>query len=455
MPVVSEDGRTYTFELRSGIRYSSGGLVKASDVRSSLERGFTLRPHPSEAISQLFGGIEGARACTPRRCDLSRGVVTDDSARTVTFHLSAPDPIFLHKLSLPFGSVLPSSASHREAQQRPVPATGPYRIASVVPGRTVRLVRNPRFHEWSNAAQPAGFPDEIVVGFVGSQNRRVDAVAEQKADVTSLDPFDLFPTPTRLRPQLRRYPLPTTLYFVLDPTRPPFDDVRARRALNYAVDRDKIIQLAGEDAAPTCQVLPPNFPGYRRYCPYTLDPNREGTWTAPDLTKALRLVSESGTQGEPVTIWFSPKVNRVGGYIASVLESLGYRVRVHPAFEDEDVYFKAMAPASPQIAWSGWFADYPAADNFIQPLFECGSETNFGSFCDRAIDRKIEHALEVQGRDPAAANRLWANLDHELTDRAAWLPLYNVYGADLVSKRVGNYQHNPQYGALLSQMWVR
>ena len=76
-------------------------------------------------------------------------------------------------------------------------------------------------------------------------------------------------------------------------------------------------------------------------------------------------------------------------------------------------------------------------------------------FCERRLDRRIEHALDVQSRDPAAANELWADLDHEITDKAAWLPLYNVYGADLVSKRVGNYQHNPQWGALLSQMWVR
>ena len=103
----------------------------------------------------------------------------------------------------------------------------------------------------------------------------------------------------------------------------------------------------------------------------------------------------------------------------------------------------------------GWTPTYPSAENFIRPLFTCGSDGNFGDFCDRRFDRKIGRALEVQSHDPAAANELWAQLDHEITDRAALLPLYNIYGADLISKHVGNYQYNPQYGALLSQMWVR
>ena len=455
MPVISQDGRTYTFELRPGVRYSTGGVVKASDVRSSLERVFRVWPHGQGAVSQFYGGIEGANGCNRKHCDLSRGVVTDDAARTVTFHLTDPDPIFLYKLAQPFASILPSSTSREAAPLRPVPATGPYRIASVGRNR-VRLIRNGRFREWSSAAQPAGFPDEIVVSTEESQRGRADAVQKGQADLTSLDPFDPFPVAPAWRPQLRRYLLGTTKYFVLNPTKPPFEDVRVRQALNYAVDRDKVVKLTGLDAAPTCQLLPPNFPGYRRYCPHTLDPNTEGTSTAPDLPKAQRLVDASGTKGDDVTIWFprTPETGRVGRYIASVLESLGYRVHIRAQFRDEGEYFLARPP-SPQIASSGWLANYPTAEEFIQPLLTCGGTANFGHFCDRQVDRKTDHALEVQTQDPAAANRLWSQLDREITDKAALLPLYNVYGRDLTSKRVGNYQYNPQYGALLSQMWVR
>jgi peptide/nickel transport system substrate-binding protein len=349
---------------------------------------------------------------------------------------------------LPFASVLPSSASHREAVQRPVPATGPYRIASVVPRRTVRLVRNPRFEEWSSVAQPSGFPDEIVIRFVASEDRgRVAAVGAGRADLTSTDPLVVPPT---LRPQVRRHPLPFMFGLLLNTTKPPLDDVRVRRAINFAIDRNKVIQLVGQDAAPTCQVLPPNFPGYRPYCPYTLDASAEGKWAAPDLAKALNLVAASGTRGSSVTIWVALDFRRVGRYVEGLLDSLGYDARLR-LFER----FEAVIPRAPQMMWSSWFPDYPTADNFIQALFACGSAVNFGHFCDRGFDRRSARALKVQQSDPAAANRLWANLDREITDDAAWVPAYNLYGADVVSRRIGNYQFNPQYGAILSQMWVR
>jgi peptide/nickel transport system substrate-binding protein len=71
------------------------------------------------------------------------------------------------------------------------------------------------------------------------------------------------------------------------------------------------------------------------------------------------------------------------------------------------------------------------------------------------LERRIDRAVKLEQTDPLGANRLWAELDREITDKALWVPLYNGYEANLVSKRVGHYQYNPQYGALLSQLWVR
>jgi len=110
---------------------------------------------------------------------------------------------------------------------------------------------------------------------------------------------------------------------------------------------------------------------------------------------------------------------------------------------------------SPQLLFNGWFPDYPAASNLIQLTLACAAHSNYGDFCDRGLTTKMNRALELQQRDPAGAARLWAELDRALTDKATWIPLYNPYGTDFVSKRVGNYQYNPQLGALLSQIWVR
>lgn len=462
LPSISDDRRTYTFQLRSGIRYSDGRLVKASDFRHSLERVYSLKPAPEPVAVDFYRTIVGAGRCKsrPSRCDLSRGIVTDDRAGTVVFHLSALDPEFLFKLTLPFAFVLPSGTPPREAVERPLPATGPYQVASVSPGRSIRLVRNPRFREWSRAAQPAGFSDQIVMSLVPNSRRRVRLVVEGQADWTQNAVGEPFAVPPVYRPQLHAQTLPTTVYLALDATRPPFDDVRARRAVNYAVDRGKVVRLAGglDLARPTCQVLPPNFPGYTEYCPYTLQPSAGSGWRASDVAKARKLVAASGTAGAPVSLWWHDEVfgEQQGRYLESLLDSLGYRARLRTFSGDPLEYFSAVERPGARWHGAGYFtiADYPAASAFITRL-SCAHHFNLGRFCDRAIDAKIGRALRLQERDPASANESWAALDHELTDQAPWVFLYTESTRGFVSKRVGNYQYHPLWGTLFAQLWVR
>jgi YVTN family beta-propeller protein len=461
LPSVSADGRRYTFQLRRGIRYSNGRLLKAKDVRYSLERLYKLKPKAEAAAADPYQAIVGAGRCgkRPSRCDLSRGIVTDDQVGTVTFRLVKSDPEFLFKLALPSAYVVPAGTSLRAPVHRPVPATGPYRVASVSRRGSMRLVRNPYFREWSTAAQPAGFADEIVSRPVAGTAQPVQLVAQGKADYTSADVGERLAVRPVHRPQLHVQPLPMTFYLVVDTRRPPFDDVRARRAVNFALDRNRFLRLGGGTSAarPTCQVLPPNFPGYEPYCPYTLDPKARLGWTAPDLMKARRLITASGTAGTKVELWWNRDFGeRAGRYVERVLDSLGFRARLRLFRGHLGPYFSAVKEpaASWHLAGTGWFADSPAASNFMN-LLACSSNDNWGRFCDEAIDARIRRALRLQERDPAAANRSWAALDRDLTDLAPWTFLYTPYSEVFVSKRVGNYQHHPLWGVLFAQLWVR
>ena len=461
LPSVSHDGRRYTFQLRRGIRYSNGRLVKARDVRYSIERVYKLMPKAEPAGVALYGAIVGADRCgkRPSRCDLSRGIVTDDRAGTVTFRLVRSDPEFLFKLAAPFAYVVPSGTSLRVAVRRSVPGTGPYRVASLSGDGSMRLVRNPHFREWSSAAQPAGFADEILFPPVADSADTVRLVAQGKADYTSSDIGEQLAVPPVHRARVHAQPLPMTFYLVVDTRRPPFDDVRARRALNYALDRNKFLRLGGGTSAarPTCQVLPPNFPGYEPYCPYTLDPKAGSGWTAPDLVKARNLITASGTVGTRVEFWWDREFGeRAGRYLEQALDSLGFRARLRLFPGDLGSYFSAVKRrgASWHLAGTGWFADAPAASNFMN-LLSCGSAENWGRFCDKAIDAKMRRARRLQERDPAVANQAWAALDRDLTDRAPWIFLYTPHSEVFVSKRVGNYQHHPLLGVLFAQLWVR
>jgi peptide/nickel transport system substrate-binding protein len=156
IPAPAGGGRTYTFRLRPAIRYSNGQPLRASDFRRAIERLFRV----GSPGTSLYTGIAGASACAqhPASCDLSRGIVTDDATRTVTFHLTAPDPEFLSQLTeFAFSAPVPPGTPDHETGSRTVPGTGPYKIVSVTNSQ-VRFLRNPYFREWSHAAQPAGNP---------------------------------------------------------------------------------------------------------------------------------------------------------------------------------------------------------------------------------------------------------------------------------------------------------
>jgi YVTN family beta-propeller protein len=167
LPRPAGGGTTYTFTLRRGIRYSNGALVRASDFRRGMQRQLSF----GGGYRGYFEGILGAPACeqNPKRCDLSAGIHADDTAGTVTIRLGQPDPDFLDKLALIGATPAPPGAPDRAISRAPfLPGTGPYMISQFRPGKSITLVRNPYFRQWSYAAQPAGYPSviryELVVG---------------------------------------------------------------------------------------------------------------------------------------------------------------------------------------------------------------------------------------------------------------------------------------------------
>ena len=306
LPRPADGGRTYTFTLRRGIRYSNGAPVRASDFRRGIQRQLSFGDVPA-----YYQAILGAPAChpNPRRCDLAAGIITDDAAGTVTFRLSQADPDFLDKLALLLAAPAPPGAAGHLMDRAPfLPGTGPYKISRYRPGASLTLVRNPYFRQWSYAAQPPGYPDVIRIEQMADPRQRQSAVAAGRADVVdiSLDGQLYRPLavryPTRVHSGLKLI----TTYLFLNTRQPPFTSLKARQAVNYAIDRARIIQLLHLDspgqAAPTCQVLPAGYPSYQPYCPYTAGP-KDGAWHGPDLAMAARLARESGTTHVPVTVW--------------------------------------------------------------------------------------------------------------------------------------------------------
>ena len=285
-PPPSRDGRSYVFTLRPGLRFSNGRPVRPGDFRASMERFLeATRAYPAdEAFPPMYAGILGARRCMRGgRCDLSRGIVTDARARTITIHLARPDAEFLHKLTMPWASVVPAGSPARATQGRPPPGTGPYRVAAWAGDRGGLLVRNPYFHADPSRSRPDGFTDRIEVHVARSTiEAQIDEVQRGAADVAFLaDSFSSAVTADRLRALVARSPgrvhsapAPSTDWMFLNVRRRPFDDIRVRRAVNLAIDRAHIVALTGgpELGQPACQVVPIAFPGYEPYCPLHREP---------------------------------------------------------------------------------------------------------------------------------------------------------------------------------------
>jgi peptide/nickel transport system substrate-binding protein len=258
--------------------------------------------------------------------------------------------------------------------------------------------------------------------------------------------------------RLRLVPQRATAFVFLNTRRAPFDDLRVRRALNYAVDRRKMTELHGGPAVaqPTCQALAPTVPGYSRYCPYTVAPDARGDWKAPDLAKARELVAASGTKGETVVVWTFPFFANEARYFVSLLRRLGYRARLKE-LGDLDSYFTTLDQTpSVQAGFAGWFGSNQLAADTLETLI-CEFAANWAHFCDRRFDRHVQRLAAQQARDPSAGAALAARLDREIVDQAPWVPLFTPRLVDLVSSRVGNYQPNTYASStvLLDQLWVR
>ncbi len=304
VPAPTDEGRTFTFRLRPGIRYSDGSLVRGDDFRRAVERAFRFG---SDYRAQ-YAAIRGVDRCTVTRCDLSEGIVTDERLRTVTFRLDVADPDFLWKLAFNQSSapVPPGTPNRAVGYDEPIPGAGPYKIERAST-REIRYVRNPLFREWSHAAQPRGNPDEIVMRFGLSPVEEARAIEQGRADWMGDNlPAQLLPLLRLRRPgQLHAFSIPTTDFMQFNTNVRPFNDVRVRRALSLAIDRRAIARLYGgpDVATPTCQILAPGMVGYRPYCPHARGQRKFASVPRSDLAEARRLVSESAAVDVPVTVW--------------------------------------------------------------------------------------------------------------------------------------------------------
>ena len=465
IPLPTNGGKTYVFHIRHGIKFSNGQTLKPSDFVTTFERQFTV-PGPTS----FYSGIVGASACSTKGCNLSKGVVANDSAYTLTINLTAPDPEIMDQLTLPFAYAVPASTSLKLTGNNVPPGTGPYMWKSYNPNTEAVLVRNPYFHVWSKLAQPAGYPNEIVEKYGLHVSDEVTEVENNEAN----EVFDGDQIPSDQLSQLNsaKYAgqvhvntLTADWYFALNTRTAPFNNLQARQAINYAANRTAYVKIAGGPslAVPACQILPPNFPSYKAYCPYTT--GKQTVWSGPNVAKAKALVKSSGTLGDKVVV--DGTNDQVGTALAeqmvSDLDSIGYKATTQLLSTGAQYPFVQNSTNSAKwnVGWSAWYQDYPAPADFLNVLLGCNTihpnsdaSPNIAAYCNKSTQAQINKAETEEATDPSAAAALWTQIDHEDTNAAPWVDLYNPKQIDFLSKDVHGYMWNPQWYILIDQLWL-
>jgi peptide/nickel transport system substrate-binding protein len=466
VPVPTNGGKTYVFHIRKGIKFSNGQTLKPSDFLTTFERQFTV-PGPTS----FYSGLVGASKCSTKGCDLSKGVVANDSAYTLTLNLTAPDPELMDQLSLPFAFAVPSGTSPKLTGNNVPPGTGPYMWKSYNPNTQAVLVRNPYFKVWNAAAQPEGYPNEIIEKYGLQVSDEVTEVLNGQAnevfdgDSIPSDQLSTLNSP-KYTSQVHVNTLTADYYFALNTRRPPFNNLQARQAINYAANRTAYVKIYGGPslAVPTCQVLPPNFPSYTPYCPYTTGSNHT-KWTGPDLAKAKQLVQQSHTAGMKVVVDSSN--DQVGKALAeqmvSDLNSIGYKASTQLLAASIQYPFIQNSSNSSKwnVGYSAWYQDYPAASDFLNVLLGCGTihpnsdaSPNIAAFCDKAIQSKIDQAETEGATNPSGAAALWTQVDQADTNAAPWVDMFNPKQIDVLSHNVHGYSWSPQWYILIDRLWL-
>jgi peptide/nickel transport system substrate-binding protein len=421
LPTISSDGKTYTLTLRKGLKYSDDTPVKASDFRASIERLYKV---DSPGVG-FFSNIVGADAFSKTKKGHITGITTNDATGAITIKLTQAQGDFQNILATEFAALLPASTPAKDQSPHPAPSTGPYMIQSYKANKLAVVVRNPQWK--TNKATgisevPNGNPDKMTIDVIGDPGVALTRTlkGQDDYDFQQPPPDRLGTLQSKYSNQTKVYTPANTYYFFMNTRVKPFNDLRVRQAVNYAINRQALVRVYGGLANPTENILPPTYPQYKKHTLYPYN-----------LAKAKKLIQQAGVKGMAVTVWNhdrgqDPKATE---YLTSVLNSLGFKAK--DKIINSSVYWTTIGNQSTkaQIGFADWFQDYPHPLDWFDVLLNGDRITdthnnNYSNFDDKAVNAKIL-SLKKQSKLTSSVNDQWAALDKQAMQQAAWAPFIN------------------------------
>ena len=454
MPTVSADGLTYSVKLRSGLTFPDGSPVTAKDVKATYEyildpniQCATGGPPSSGYYSGIVGVTEYSDAMTSSKGKKNPGIsgIKAVDELTTEFTLVEADGSFPRALAMAWGFIIPASTPHKKTETPP-PYVGPYKISDYQLDKSVTIVREPTWAANVAAGVPElenqnnidgieaaiGVPDETQ--FAQLKNNELDMTFDGSAPSGSEIPA----TANDPAYKDRFYSTPDAAvdYAVFRTDKAPFDNVKLRQAVNYAIDREAIVKIIGGtlSRSPWSQILSENLLAGQSPDVYSMD-----------VEQAKQLVKDSGV-ATPINItlvnFADNPAPQVSASIKETLEAIGFKVTVKALSADVYYGFLADPKSEYNIGIAGWGQDYADAITFYGPLLLCGQGSNYGQFCDEGFDAKVAEINAL----PAGADRdgQFAQLSTDTAKNLApWATLDLRRKVSFISNRLGNYVWGP------------
>jgi len=421
---VSEDGLTWRFFLREGVKFTNGREVSAEDFVYSLGR--LLDSPRSWLLDEIKGvpeyrqgrsaGIEGLRA--PRE-------------DVVEIELATPSSLLLDYLAMPNGAVVPREEVEKWKKRfsdHPC-GTGPFRLEEWKHDNRLLLLRNQNYY--SGPPSLAGIvyriiPEDLTAS-VEFEQGNLDILEVPRAEFKKFTTEEPYKDRVRSRVGLNIY------YLGFNCQKPPFDDVRLRRAFNYALDRGKIVASLLEGRAEVASgPVPPSL----------LDEENEIPGFGYDPEKARRLLKECGVE-MPLRVKFLFKADREVLSIAEVIQDYLKKVGVELMLVQREwsSFKEAVNEGNFDLFYLSWWGDYPSPENFLYPTFYSGNwgpAGNRSRFKDSRVDAMLEAARQTT--DAEKAERLLREVREQVVRSAPWVFLWHKKDYVITSPRVKNFR---------------
>ncbi len=448
LPDISEDGKTLRIKLRQDVRFHHGRALRADDVAWTFER--LLHPDTRSIGAAYYTSIRGVEAFREGKTEHVEGIRVLGPYE-IAFELIKPDQSFVHRLAMAFSSPIPREIVQERGDQgfaRRPSGTGPYRLVRWESGVQLVLERNPTYRE-------KGLPyvDRVVfyedlakeTAFLRFRNGEVDIVPR-------ITPPDLsYLRNGRWKDYVAESARADVFALGMNVEMEPFDNVHLRRAVAFAIDRERWAKARNYTIRPTGQLLPPAIAGY--------DPNLPHRQYL-DLTRAKQEMALAGYPDgypEPIPIWGTTSVNmrRYLELAQADLDKIG--IKIQPKLVSFPVYLEQTGkPKTAPMLALGWVMDYPDASNFLEVVSSktkaAHNSTNRAFFSTPELDALLDRALVE--RDPKKRVAMYREANDYVADQAPWAFFCNQVNTQAWQPYVHGYRPHPAYWMPVNEVWL-